>query len=91
MDSNRGLTAGDIVTEVRKHPYIRKNGENKGIIWDFTDEVFHFEIMEVFRNEYRCRYIDNENREPFYWPFWDKQPHHGFMPNGCSVVRYYAP
>lgn len=90
MNHNRGLAAGDIVTEVRKHPFIRKNEED-ACIWDYADEVFHFEIMEVFRNEYRCRYIDNPDNEPFYWSFWDKQPNYGFMPNGSSIVRYYAP
>lgn len=90
MNDNRGLNAGDIVTEVRKHPYIRKNCEDSRIHWDFTDEVFHFEIIEVFRNEYKCRYVDNANMEYFYWPFWNKQPNHGFLPNGSSVVRYYA-
>jgi len=89
MESNRGLNAGDIVTEVRSHPYIKGV---KGLdFWDFKKQIVHFEIIEVCRHEYRCRYIDGEDGDPFYWPFWDEQPNHGFMSNGSSCVRYYAP
>lgn len=89
LESNRGLNVGDIVTEVRSHPYI-KGGKSLDF-WDFKHETLYFEVVEVFQHEYRVRYIDGEDVNPFYWPFWDKQPNHGFMPNGSSCVRYYAP
>ena len=89
MTSNRGLNAGDIVKEVRGHPFIIKEGEERGH-WDFTEEVLRFEIIEVLLRQYRCRYIDGGDGEPFYWSFWDKQPNYGFWKNNCSPVRYYA-
>jgi len=89
MENNRGFNVGDIVTEIRKHPFITGR---KGLdFWDFKEEIVHFEVIEVFRREYRCRYIGEENSQPFYWPFWDKQPNYGFWKNDCSTVRYYAP
>lgn len=88
MISNRGLAAGDIVTEIRSHPFINRAKEGKGM-WDFTDETVHFEITEVCRSGYQCRYTDTEDKQEFYWPFWDRQPNNGFWKNGCSAVRYF--
>jgi len=47
-------------------------------------------VPMVCRHENRCRYIDGEDGNPIYWPFWDKQPNYGFMSNGSSCVRYTA-
>jgi hypothetical protein len=84
LKSNRGLEAGTVVTEKRYHPYIDHDTGH----WKYKTETLRFEIVEVYRYEYRCRY--NGEKDLFFWPFWDKQPNYGFMDDGCSTVRYYA-
>ena len=88
MESNRGLTAGSIITERRFRPFIAD--DDSGWQWDFKMETVHFKILELYHNEYKCRYIDTEENDEFYWPFWDTQPNYGFWIDACSPVRYYA-
>lgn len=83
--SNRGLTEGRVVTEIRNHPFIKRDG-----YWGFSEEIVHFRVIEVGRSEYKCKYLDTEDQDEFYWPFWDKQPNYGFWINGSSTVSYYA-
>jgi len=82
---------------VRGHPYIDREKKERGEgMWAMREITVHFEIIEVTRYEYVCRYIDgydfeweNITDKPFYWGFWDNQPDYGFMKNGASTVTYY--
>ena len=85
LTSNRGLTAGGTVTEIRLHPFINDNQD-----WDYHKETVHFKILEVYKCEYKCQYLDTEDNAVFYWPFWDEQPNYGFLINQCSPVSYYS-
>jgi hypothetical protein len=86
IESNRSFAAGTIITEVHYQPTLVRHGNKK--VWEYYEKKQHFEIVEVGRREYRCQYLGAEGRA-FYWPFWDKQPHHGFAADGATVLRYY--
>ncbi len=88
LTNNYGLNVGSIITERRFHPIIVDDEE--GGHWEHREQSVYFKILEVSRNEYKCQYTDFENAEDFfYWPVWDHQPNHGFMPDGGTSVRYY--
>ena len=60
---NRNLHIGDIVREVRSHPYIKKDRMPNDSLWSFMSQILYFEILEVGRGEYTCRYITDMRYE----------------------------
>lgn len=86
LASNRELLPGTTVTELRLHPFIDRRLDGA---WNYEPEVVKFKILAVERTSYRCQYIGEQ--DTFFWPMWDKQPHYGFMKDGCTPVLYYLP
>ena len=51
-------------------------------------EYLEFTIVSVQRSAYRCHRPGE--KELFWWPVWDKQPHYGYLEDGCTPVRFYV-
>lgn len=84
--SNVGLLPGTVIQELRMHPY--QDCDLDGIRWNYRPEFLEFTIVSIDMGSYQCRYAGAERS--FCWPFWEEQPDHGFMRDGCTLVRFYA-
>lgn len=85
LRNNLGLLAGTVIQELRMRPYLdRTLGDG---VWNYQPEYREFTVVSVQREGYRCRYTGES--ELFWWPAWTEQPNYGYMPDGCTPVRYY--
>ena len=86
LRSNLGLLAGTIIRELRMHPFL--DDEQKEVHWNFRPEWLEFTVLSIVNGGYLCRYSGAE--DTFIWFSWMKQPHYGYMEDGCTPVCYYV-